>query len=120
MSKITDKWNKNKSPVSADKMTVYVVCPLLASKQVNLIYFLFQFDLLLTFFCISRRTAVGGGDPCQAVGPVEGARTAGQGGTRVGRGGRSAECGNRRDGGERRCSVALRKLRGWVRWTLEI
>lgn len=55
----------------------------------------------LTFFCISGGTAIGGGDPCQTVGPVEGAGAGGQSGARVRRGGGSAGCGNGRGGGGR-------------------
>ncbi len=62
-------------------------------------------SLSLTFFCISGGTTIGGSDPRQAVGPVEGAGTGGQSGARVRRGGGSAGCGNGR--GRRRRPVAL-------------
>lgn len=52
--------------------------------------------VLLTFLCVSGGAAVGGGDPRQTVGPVEGAGAGGQSGAGVGRGGGSAGCG---DGG---------------------
>lgn len=48
----------------------------------------------LTFFRIPGGTAIGGGDPRQTVGPVEGAGTGGKCGARVGRGGGCADCRN--------------------------
>lgn len=63
--------------------------------------------MALTFFRVSGGTAIGGGDPCQTVGPVEGAGTGGQCGASVGRGGGSAECGNGGGRGGGRRPVAL-------------
>lgn len=61
----------------------------------------------LTLFRVSGGAAVGGGDPRQTVGPVEGAGAGGQCGARVGWGGGSADRGNGRGGGGGRGPVTL-------------
>lgn len=69
--------------------------------------------MVRTFFRVSGGAAVGGGDPRQTVGPVEGAGAVGQAGARV-RGGCSADRGNGGGRGGRRRPVALvgRKANG--------